>query len=186
MRGGRAGRVVCPALLMLCGMNLSREARRLASALARRRKKLVLAESCTAGLVSAVLARVPGISQWHCGSAVVYREETKQQWLHVSIHALRRWSAVSAPVARQMALGVLRHTPEADLAAAVTGHLGPDAPPDLDGVIFIALCCRRRSTLRAAGVWRHLLQSPGRLARQREAAGHVLRTVSQHLREACD
>jgi nicotinamide-nucleotide amidase len=167
-----------------CGMNLSREARRLASALARRRCKLVLAESCTAGLVSAALARVPGISQWHCGSAVVYREHTKQQWLGVSRNTLRRCSAVSAPVARQMALGVLRRTPEADLAAAITGHLGPEAPPQLDGVVFIALCCRRGSEPRLVGVWRHVLEAAARLARQREAAAQVLRTVAEYLLDA--
>lgn len=112
--------------------------RQIADRLRQMQVRIVFAESCTAGLVSATLAREPGISEFHCGSAVVYRVETKRQWLGVPAALLDEFGAVSDPVARAMALGVLQRTPEADCSAAITGHLGPNSPADQDGLVFVA------------------------------------------------
>ena len=49
-------------------------------------------------------------------------------------------------VAELMAGRVLEKTPEADLGISVTGHLGPDAPPQLDGHVYVALAWRRELT----------------------------------------
>ena len=118
----------------------------IAQLLKRLETRIVFAESCTGGLVSAALARVPGISEHLCGSAVVYRLDTKTRWLDVPNRLLLDPGPVSEPVARAMALGALRRTPEAHLAAAITGHLGPNAPVEQDGKIFIAIT-RREMTL---------------------------------------
>jgi len=113
-----------------------------ASLLQQSRRRVVFAESCTAGLVAASFARVPGISEFLCGSAVVYRLDTKARWLGISEELLANPGPVSDAVARAMAIGVLARTPEADLAASITGHLGPDAPSDQDGLIFIGIARR--------------------------------------------
>lgn len=113
-----------------------------AELLRRHQTRIVIAESCTAGLVSATLARVPGISELHCGSAVVYRLETKTRWLGVPSSTLIDPGPVSEPVARAMAEGVLQRTPEANVAAAITGHLGPNSPPEQDGLAFVAIARR--------------------------------------------
>ena len=105
-------------------------------------RRIVFAESCTAGLISASLARVPGISERLCGSAVVYRLDTKSQWLGISAQMLTDPGPVSSEVAHAMAQEVLVRTPEADVAAAVTGHLGPNAPARQDGLIFVGLATR--------------------------------------------
>ena len=120
----------------------------LAESLERTGDRLVLAESCTAGLVAASLARIPGISQRLTGSAVVYQEVTKTQWLHISPETLQSDGVVSAAVAEQMAHGALNRTPHATLAASVTGHLGPDAPSDLDGVVWSAVAVREDGAIR--------------------------------------
>jgi PncC family amidohydrolase len=155
-------------------MSIESQVDALAKVLAEKRLKVIFAESCTAGLVSASLARVPGISDYLCGSAVVYRESTKLAWLSVSPSDLERFTAVSEPVASQMALGALDKTPEADVAAAVTGHLGPNAPEGFDGVVFVAVAQRQGDCCRILGVWRHLLQNHTRRQRQREATELVL------------
>ena len=165
-------------------MNLIATAKTLASLLAERRVRVVFAESCTAGLVSATLARVPGISEWHCGSAVAYRYQTKTDWLGVSARDLAKYSAVSEPIARQMALGVLRNTAEADYSAAVTGHLGPQAPPELDGVIFISIAHRRAGKPRVVDVGRFQLAKISRVRRQQESARLVLERLAAVIRDA--
>ena len=119
-------------------------ARHVADLLTRTNTRVVFAESCTAGLVSATLARVPGISAFHCGSAVVYRLDTKTRWLGISAAMLVDPGPVSDEVARSMAVGVLEWTPEARMSAAITGHLGPNAPAGQDGLVFIGIA--RRTT----------------------------------------
>ena len=103
---------------------------------------LVLAESCTSGLIAATLGRVPGVSQVLAGSAVVYQVETKAIWLKINRGLLEKPGPVSAEVAAAMAAGVLNQSPHATLALSVTGHLGPDAAAGLDGVAFTAIASR--------------------------------------------
>lgn len=158
--------------------------------------RVVLAESCTAGLAAHLLSRVPGASEWFCGSMVVYRNATKSAWLNVPAATLDdpALGPVSTAAASAMTAGVLSATPEATLAASVTGHLGPQAPRGLDGVVYIGV--ERRSPLRrrvAADVSRYQL-SPAlpadallptlRLHRQHEAALLLLRHVRDALQEA--
>jgi PncC family amidohydrolase len=158
-------------------MALATEARNLADEIRRHGVRIVLAESCTAGLACAALAAIPGISEFLCGSAVTYRDDAKRQWLDVSANDLANFTAVSEPVARQMARGVLEHTPEADWSAAITGHLGPDAPAGFDGVIYIAVARRYDSGPRVTTAARKQLTAADRVSRQSEAATAVLTTL---------
>ncbi len=157
------------------------EAEQLVRQLEQAGRKLVLAESCTGGLIAAELAKVPGVSNWLCGSAVTYRSETKSAWLQVDPESIAKHSAVSTEVATQMVDGVLRNTPEADIAAAITGHLGPGAPAGFDGIVFIGTGVRHEANpgdFQGVGsqtsVSRHALTSESRTDRQVEAAQLVL------------
>lgn len=167
---------------------LDRQAQRLVTLLKAAELRIVFAESCTGGLVSASLTRVPGISPYLCGSAVVYRIDTKARWLKVSRQSLENPGPVSKVVAEQMAAGVLEKTPEADVAASITGHLGPDAPPRQDGLVYVGFARREGRSLKTI-VKRHRLDAPAaslstrqaRVKRQMAAAEFVLRTVSELL-----
>ena len=165
--------------------DLDRLARDLARALRDRSLRIVFAESCTGGLVSAALTGIPGVSEHHCGSAVVYRLETKAAWLGIERRLLDDPGPVSGVVAGRMAIGVLARTPEADVAVSVTGHLGPDAPANLDGVLYVGIALRAAPDRAVpTATRRHQLDSaeqasgrPGReqrRLRQRAAAAHVL------------
>jgi PncC family amidohydrolase len=159
-------------------MSIADSARRVARLLAKTGQKVVFAESCTGGLVSGALTRVPGISEHHCGGVIVYRNATKTAYLGIPAKLLDQHGPVSREVAEQMALRVLKKTPEATIAVSVTGHLGPDAPPDLDGRVFVglgkrggaihveALRCRRKDT---------------RIVRQRWAVQRVLELLADEL-----
>jgi nicotinamide-nucleotide amidase len=144
----------------------------LATGLREKGLKIVFAESCTAGLASATLARIPGISEHHCGSAVVYRLDTKHEWLGVSNELLENPGPVSSEVAKAMAYGVLKKTPEADIAAAITGHLGPNAPTDQDGLVWMAVA--RRTAQPVTITKAVFLKNTSREPRQIEAARLLL------------
>lgn len=149
-------------------------------------EKVVFAESCTAGLVAAALAAVPGISQNLCGSMVTYREPIKTAWLGIDAGLLEQCSAVSRPVTDAMAAAVLDRTVEATWSAAITGHLGPGAPAPLDGQVFIAVA-RREPPRRLPQVVAQAavrLRSSTRRDRQAEAAALVLETLADQLQRA--
>lgn len=82
------------------------------------------AESCTGGMISAALTDVPGSSAVVDRGFVTYTNEAKHEMLGVPMALIRRYGAVSAPVARAMAVGALRHS-RADIAVSVTGIAGP-------------------------------------------------------------
>jgi len=107
--------------------------------------KLVLAESCTGGMAAAALTGVPGASNWFCGSVVVYRTGTKRAWLRVDPPAFDppEPDSVGPQTSHALARSAGEVTPEADIAAAITGHLGPNAPADLDGQAFIRIAATR-------------------------------------------
>ena len=107
--------------------------------LADRGEAVVFAESCTGGLVAATLAGIPGASAWLLGSFVSYAPDCKRDWLHVPAALLTDPGPVSEPVAVAMAAGARRRTPGADWVVSITGHLGPDAPGGLDGVVWVAV-----------------------------------------------
>ena len=111
---------------------------------------LVTAESCTAGLIVATLARVPGMSNVLAGGFVVYQVESKTAWLNISAAIIDQQGVVSSAVAQLMAEAALRNAPHATMAISITGHLGPDAPADLDGVAWLGFaqrdhpCCSQK------------------------------------------
>ena len=163
-------------------MNAARYTRMIVDVLARRGERLVLAESCTAGLVTATLAKLAGISEHLCGAFVVYRDEAKEKWLGVKHQTLARYTAVSEKAAQEMACGALRAAPTASWAVSVTGHFGPKAPAELDGVVLVGIA-RRETGRRIAflGCERYRLTSQGRLQRRDETVSLVLDLLAEVL-----
>ena len=91
-----------------------------------RGKKLTIAaaESCTGGLLAAILTEIPGSSDvFDCGF-VTYSNDAKQAMLDVPANTLATFGAVSRETAEAMVRGALAHSP-ADLAVAITGIAGP-------------------------------------------------------------
>ncbi len=105
--------------------------------------KLVIAESCTGGLLSALLTEIPGSSAVLERGFVVYSNEAKQEMLGVSDEVLAGHGAVSDATARAMALGALAHS-RADIAVSITGIAGPDGGTAEKPVGLVHLACARR------------------------------------------
>jgi len=89
-----------------------------------RKLSLVVAESCTGGLVAARLTSVPGSSEVFRGGIVAYGDDVKVAQLGVPDETLAAHGAVSAETAAAMASGA-RERLQADVAVAVTGIAGP-------------------------------------------------------------
>ena len=107
-------------------------------------KKIATAESCTAGLLSGCLTKVPGVSQvFECGVAA-YSGEIKHQVLGVPEAVLENQGAVSPETAAAMATGA-RRVGGADIGIGITGVAGPDpSEGKAVGTVYVALADVRR------------------------------------------
>lgn len=101
-------------------------------------KTLVTAESCTGGGIGAALTAIPGSSAVYKGGIISYTNWVKENLLGVPGELLRKYGAVSMPVAQAMAEGA-RKALQADVAVSVTGLAGPggDEFGNPVGVVFI-------------------------------------------------
>ena len=161
-------------------------AEEVATALRNAGHRIVFAESCTAGLLAASVARIPGVSTVLAGSAVTYQVPTKTAWLNVSADTIKNHDVVSECVSQEMAQGALALTPHATISASITGHLGPDAPASLDGTAFTTVCLRSSTGFSSQSAKLQLITRPTdglsqRRARQIDAVGRVLRFVLECL-----
>jgi nicotinamide-nucleotide amidase len=105
---------------------------------------VVTAESCTAGLLAALLSKPKGAGDVLEGGFVCYSKQQKVVALGVSGRLLQEKGAVNAEVAAAMATGALEHS-TADIALAVTGVLGPEPDEDRNPVGLVYLCRQRRN-----------------------------------------
>ncbi|MDQ6882375.1 MAG: CinA family protein [Pseudomonadota bacterium] len=96
----------------------------LAAALLANGWKLVTAESCTGGMISAVCTDLAGSSNWFERGFVTYSNDAKSESLGVDPVLIAAHGAVSEVVARAMAFGAIRHS-HAQVSVAVTGVAGP-------------------------------------------------------------
>ncbi|WP_340587750.1 CinA family protein [Erythrobacter alti] len=96
-------------------------------------RKVVLAESCTGGLVAAALTEIAGSSAVLDRGFVTYSNGSKQDELGVPSDIIEAFGAVSIACAFAMAQGALDHS-DADVAVAISGIAGPDGGTDLKPV----------------------------------------------------
>ncbi len=102
-------------------------------------KTVVTAESCTGGLIAAMITREPGASDVFHAGYVSYANRVKHQLLGVPMSELEQHGAVSRPVVEHMLQGAL-HRAEADIGVAVSGVAGPGGGSDDKpvGTVWIA------------------------------------------------
>ena len=150
------------------------EVGRLGEALMRHGLVCATAESCTGGLVGAVLTHVPGSSRWFKGAVIAYDNMVKTSLLHVPAAMLERYGAVSHPVVRQMALGACDAL-GVPLAVALSGVAGPDggSPDKPVGTVYLGLALHG-----AARSWRCRFAGD-RATVRREAAQAALLRLSE-------
>jgi nicotinamide-nucleotide amidase len=108
--------------------------------------KLATAESCTGGMLAALLTDIEGCGHGFDRGFVTYSKEAKQELLGIDRGLLDHNDAVSEAVARAMAEGALERS-RADVAIAVTGFAGPAGDGCEEGLVHFALARRGRPTV---------------------------------------
>lgn len=134
-------------------------------------RRIATAESCTAGLLAARLADIPGCSDYFAGGVISYSNESKAELLNVDPVLIAEYGAVSEPVVDSMVTGALHHF-GADTAVAISGIAGPGGgtPEKPVGTVCFAVRAGSVSVTRT-------LRLPGDRSDIRERAT----TVAMHL-----
>jgi nicotinamide-nucleotide amidase len=127
---------------------------------------IATAESCTGGLVAALLTEIAGSSAVVERGFVTYSNEAKSELIGVPSEMIAEHGAVSQPVARAMAEGALARS-RAQVAVSITGVAGPGGGTAAKpvGLVHFGLAAKGRPTLTAE----HRFGDLGR-ARVREKA----------------
>jgi nicotinamide-nucleotide amidase len=125
---------------------LDERAERLMRAVCDREWTIATAESCTGGMLAALLTDIEGASHGFERGFVTYSMDSKAGLLGIDRGLLEENEAVSEPVARAMAEGALDRS-EADIALAVTGFAGPAEEGCEEGLVHLALARRGEPTL---------------------------------------
>jgi nicotinamide-nucleotide amidase len=108
---------------------------------------LVVAESCTGGLLADRLTNVPGSSAVFLEGSVTYSNEAKARTLGVPVELFSSVGAVSKDVARAMAEGALKRS-GATYSLSTTGIAGPagGTPEKPVGTVYIGLASQYQDT----------------------------------------
>ena len=145
------------------------ELEELATRLLAKKETLGTAESCTGGLVSALITSLPGSSGWFKGGVVSYANEIKTALLQVPEDILAAHGAVSKASALAMAAGAVRAL-GVEHSLAVTGIAGPEGgtPDKPVGTVWLAWSVAGQSTAK------HCLFTGNRAEIREQAAGEAL------------
>jgi nicotinamide-nucleotide amidase len=125
--------------------HLDEQAERLMHRLCDAGLTVATAESCTGGMLAALLTDIEGAGHGFDRGFVTYTNEAKTELLGIPRNVLEHNDAVSEVVARAMADGALERS-KADIAVGVTGFAGPGAPGQEEGLVHFALARRERPT----------------------------------------
>ena len=104
------------------------------------------AESCTGGMMAALLTDIEGAGHGFERGFVTYTKESKAELLGIEPSLLDMNDAVSEVVARAMAEGALKRS-HADIALGVTGFAGPAGPGSEEGLVHFGMARRGQATV---------------------------------------
>ena len=118
-------------------------------ALLKRKLTVAVAESCTGGLLGAILTSQGGSSGFFTGGAEVYGDEAKTEFADVPPQLIASHGAVSSVVAGALARGA-RLRLGAKIGIGITGIAGPggETPGKRVGLAYVAIDSEKHSTVK--------------------------------------
>ena len=126
-------------------MHLNNQLKNLTARLKKNKIKVSVAESCTGGLISYNLTKIPGASKFFMVGIVSYSNISKLDLLKVRQKTLTKYGAVSAEICKEMCNNLLKIS-KTNIAISVTGIAGPDGGTKKKpiGLVYIGICSKNK------------------------------------------
>jgi nicotinamide-nucleotide amidase len=126
-------------------MHLNNQLKKLTAKLKKNKIKVAVAESCTGGLISYNLTKIPGASKFFMMGIVSYSNISKLDLLKVRQKTLTKYGAVSAEICKEMCNNLLKIS-KTNIAISVTGIAGPDGGTKKKpiGLVYVGICSKNK------------------------------------------
>ena len=126
-------------------MHLNNQLKNLTARLKKNKIKVAVAESCTGGLISYNLTKIPGASKFFMVGMVSYSNISKLDLLKVKQKTLTKYGAVSAEICKEMCNNLLKIS-KTNIAISVTGIAGPDGGTKKKpiGLVYVGICSKNK------------------------------------------
>jgi PncC family amidohydrolase len=126
-------------------MHLNNQLKKLTAKLKKNKIKVAVAESCTGGLISYNLTKIPGASKYFMMGIVSYSNISKRDLLKVRQKTLTKYGAVSAEICKEMCNNLLKIS-KTNIAISVTGIAGPDGGTKKKpiGLVYVGICSKNK------------------------------------------
>ena len=126
-------------------MHLNNQIKNLTRILKRKKIKVAVAESCTGGLISYNLTKIPGASKYFMAGIVSYSNKSKIELLKVKQRTITKYGAVSSETCKEMCKNLHKIT-KSNITVSVTGIAGPDGGTKKKpiGLVFIGVCSKKK------------------------------------------
>jgi PncC family amidohydrolase len=126
-------------------MHLNNQLKKLTAKLKKNKIKVAVAESCTGGLISYNLTKIPGASKFFMVGIISYSNISKLDLLKVRQKTLTKYGAVSAEICKEMCNNLLKIS-KTNIAISVTGIAGPDGGTKKKpiGLVYVGICSKNK------------------------------------------
>ena len=126
-------------------MDINYQIKILNEVLRKKKIKISVAESCSGGLISYNLTKLPGSSKYFIMGVICYSNESKIKFLKVKKETLLKYGAVSVETCKQMCNNLLKIS-KSNIAISITGIAGPDGGSIQKpiGLVYIGIASEKK------------------------------------------
>ena len=126
-------------------MDINYQIKILNKVLRKKKIKIAVAESCSGGLISYNLTKLPGSSKYFIMGIICYSNASKIKFLKVKKETLLKYGAVSVETCKQMCKNLLKIS-KSNIAISITGIAGPDGGSIQKpiGLVYIGIASEKK------------------------------------------
>ena len=159
-------------------MHLNNQLKKLTAKLKKNKIKVAVAESCTGGLISYNLTKIPGASKFFMMGIVSYSNISKLDLLKVRQKTLTKYGAVSAEICKEMCNNLLKIS-KTNIAISVTGIAGPDGGTKKKpiGLVYVGICSKDKLEIKKFNFGKKL----SRINIQNQTLKKTIKLIENHI-----
>ena len=159
-------------------MHLNNQLKNLTTKLKKNKIKVAVAESCTGGLISYNLTKIPGASKFFMVGIVSYSNISKLDLLKVRQKTLTKYGAVSAEICKEMCNNLLKIS-KTNIAISVTGVAGPNGGTKKKpiGLVYVGICIKNKLEIKKFNFGKKL----SRINIQNQTLKKTIKLIENHI-----
>ena len=159
-------------------MHLNNQLKNLTTKLKKNKIKIAVAESCTGGLISYNLTKIPGASKFFMVGIVSYSNISKLDLLKVRRKTLTKYGAVSPEICKEMCNNLLKIS-KTNIAISVTGIAGPDGGTKKKpiGLVYVGICSKNKLEIKKFNFGKKL----SRINIQNQTLKKTIKLIENHI-----